>query len=694
MISIDYRSKMLDKKVAQLGPIAKKLAGKLKKLEIETISDLIFYYPFRYEDYGRLSAISDLKSGDETTVIGRVELIASRRSYRQKKVMTEALLTDASGSIKIIWFNQPWVLKTLKAGDTLRVYGKVTGDEFNLHFNSPNWEKCADDCCDPAGIMPVYPLTAGLTNKQLKFLIKQSLPHAAEFEDFLPAEITQKETLSSLADAIKEVHLPSSEQKLQAARKRLAFNELFVVQIWTKLLRQEKAGKKSIPIPFYEAEIKAFVAGLPFPLTDDQKRASWEIIKDLAKSSPMNRLLEGDVGSGKTLVAIIAMYNAALSGMQAVLMAPTEILASQHYASLKKYLGRSGINLGLMTRTQKLFNNEELSKKDFLDRCLDGSAQIIVGTHSVIQNDAQFGRLGLVIVDEQHRFGVRQRQSLTEKGKARAVPHFLSLTATPIPRSLALVLYGDLDLSLLRHLPAGRKPIMTKAVEPQNRPAAYRFIEKQINAGRQAFVICPLIDPSDKLGVRSVTEEHKKLDQEIFPDLPVGLLHGKLKAEEKESIMADFKAGKIKILVSTSVIEVGVDVPNATVMMIEGADRFGLAQLHQFRGRVGRGECQSYCFLFSDADQERVWDRLKFLETCSDGFKLAEYDLQARGSGSVLGDRQSGYLDSLKIADPTDLELAKRAREAAEEFVKNFNLNDFPVLKRKIETLGFISHLE
>ncbi len=685
---------ILDKKIAQLGPIAKKLANKLKKLEIETVSDLIFYYPFRYEDFGRLAAISDVKAGEEITVIGRIEMIASRRSHRQRKVMTEALLTDDSGSIKIIWFNQPWILKTLKAGDTLRVYGKVAGDHFSLHFNSPNWEKCEADSHEAAGIMPVYPLTAGITNKQLKFLIKQALPYSDEIDDFLPADIIAKEKFPSLSDALHQVHFPTENHLLEEAKRRLAYNELFILQIWTKLLRRERDKKRAIEIPFNEEKTKDFVAKLPFALTDDQKRSSWEIIKDMGKTSPMNRLLEGDVGSGKTLVAIIAMYNAALSGAQAVLMAPTEILANQHYASLKKYLGGSGISLGLMTRTQKLFNSEELSKNEFLEKCLDGELKIIVGTHAVIQNEAKFGKLGLVIVDEQHRFGVRQRQSLQEKNLGKQTPHFLSLTATPIPRSLALVLYGDLDLSLIRHLPAGRQPIKTRAVEPQNRPVAYRFIEKQIKAGRQAFVICPLIDPSDKLGVRSVSEEHKKLDQEIYPDIPVGLLHGKLKPEEKDRIMNEFKAGMIKILVATSVVEVGVDVPNATVMMIEGSDRFGLAQLHQFRGRVGRGEHQSYCFLFSDSDQDRVWQRLKFLETCSDGFKLAEFDLKNRGSGSVLGDRQSGYLDSLKVADPTDLELARKARDAAESFVEHFDIADFPELRKKIENMGFISHLE
>jgi len=683
----------LESKVSQISPIAKKLASKLRKINIETIRDLIFYYPFRYEDYGRLYKISELQDGVEAAVIGKIELIANRRT-RNKKFLTEAILTDDSGSIKLLWFNQPWISKSLKAGETIRLYGKVSGDAYDLCYNSPAYEKYSKEQLEPVGIIPVYPLTAGLTNKQLRFLIKQALPLASSIDDYLPSDVIAEEKLLGLAAALKEVHFPSTPDKLKQARQRLSFDELFLLQSWLQLLRLNLSSQSAFKINFQEAETKAFISELPFSLTDGQKRATWEIIKDLGQAQPMNRLLEGDVGSGKTLVAVIAIFNAALENYQSVLMAPTEILAFQHYQSVYKLLSGHGINVGLLTRTHKLFNNEELSKKDFLHRIETGEIQVIIGTHAVIQEAVKFADLALVVIDEQHRFGVKQRQELKAKSLTGKTPHFLSLTATPIPRSLALVLYGDLDISIIREMPQGRKPIITKAVLPANRQKAYEFIKEQIKEGRQVFVICPLIDPSDKLGVKSVTEEHKKLNEEIYPDLSVGLMHGKLKAEDKEEIMRKFKNNEIKILVSTSVVEVGVDVPNATVMMIEGAERFGLSQLHQFRGRVGRGEHQSYCLLFSDAIDDKVRERLEYMAKCSDGFALAEYDMKSRGSGSVFGQRQSGFADNLKIADPSDLILAQKARDAARKFVANFNLEQFPALQDKIEKLGFTSHLE
>ncbi|MFA6526012.1 MAG: ATP-dependent DNA helicase RecG [Candidatus Buchananbacteria bacterium] len=704
----------LDAKISQLGPIAKKLANKLKKIEIETIRDLIFYYPYRYDDYSRLYKISELKEGDDATVIGKIELIANRRT-RNKKFLTEAILTDDTGSIKLLWFNQPWLSKGLLAGETIRLYGRVSGDGFNLSFNSPTYEKYIKEQLEPVGIIPVYPLTAGLTNKQLRFLIKQALPTITEITDFLPNEVAEAEKLLGLKEAIREVHFPMSLEKLTLARYRLSFDELFLLQSWLQLLRKSLSEQLSFKIEFKEPETKEFVSGLPFELTTDQKKAAWEIIKDLGKDQPMNRLLEGDVGSGKTLVAIMALYNSALNNYQSVLMAPTEILAFQHYQNISKLLDAFDVKIGLLTRTHKLallnpsknnkvdkkavFNRvdsigEELSKKDFLHRIQTGEMQIIIGTHAVIQEAVKFADLALVVIDEQHRFGVKQRQELKEKSLTGKTPHFLSLTATPIPRSLALVLYGDLDISIIREMPQGRKPIITKAVMPENRHKAYDFIKQQIESGRQVFVICPLIDPSDKLGVRSVTEEHKKLNEEIYPDLEVGLMHGKLKSEDKEEIMRRFKDNEIKILVSTSVVEVGVDIPNATVMMIEGAERFGLSQLHQFRGRVGRGEHQSYCFLFTDSIEDRVRERLEYISKCSDGFTLAEYDLKSRGSGVIFGREQSGFADNLKIADPGDLILAQKARDAAKKFVVEFDLKNFPDLQKKLENLGLTAHLE
>ncbi|MFA5124531.1 MAG: ATP-dependent DNA helicase RecG [Patescibacteria group bacterium] len=681
----------LDSQVSQISPYAKRLANKLKKLNIETVRDLIFYYPFRYEDYSCLSQITDLREGMEAAVIGRLELVASRRSHRQRKIVTEAVLTDDTGSIKLVWFNQPWVSKTLAGGETIRVYGRISGDMYSLHFNSPSYERVSSGA---PGIMPVYPLTSGLTNKQLRFLLSGLKPLIMTVNDYLPEEIINRQNLVSLSSALINVHWPENNSALAAARHRLAFDELFLLQTWSQILRSNLKELEAPSIEFKELKIKEFIARLPFELTLDQKRAAWEVIKDLAKTEPMNRLIEGDVGSGKTVVALIAMYNAILNGQQAALMAPTEILANQHYYNISKLLISCGVNLGLLTRTQKVFNGEELGKKEFLAKAALGEIDLIVGTHALIQKEVVFKQLGLVIVDEQHRFGVKQRQELKQKGADSKIPHFLSLTATPIPRSLALIVYGDLDLSLIKELPQGRKAIVTKVVPPDKRLLAYEFIGKQIAAGRQVFVVCPLIDPSDKLGVRSVTEEFNKLDKEVFPQLPVGLLHGKLKSEEKEEVMAKFKDNKIKILVSTSVVEVGVDIPNATVMMIEGAERFGLSQLHQFRGRVGRGNYQSYCFLFSEDPSDRALARLNYLSQTTDGFALAEYDMKQRGGGNVFGQEQSGFIDNLKIADPGDLVLAKKARDAAKDFVAEFRMEDFPRLAEVVSQFGLTAHLE
>ncbi|MFA4872246.1 MAG: helicase-related protein, partial [Patescibacteria group bacterium] len=401
---------------------------------------------------------------------------------------------------------------------------------------------------------------------------------------------------------------------------------------------------------------------------------------------------EGDVGSGKTLVAIIALYNVFLNKYQSAFMAPTEILARQHFETGLKFLENYGVKIGLITRSRKIINRQAVGKKEFLEKCRAGEIDLIIGTHAIIQKEIKFKKLALIVIDEQHRFGVEQRQLLKQKGGS---PHLLSLTATPIPRSLALTLYGDLDLSIIRQMPVGRKKILTRIAPPEKRQLAYEFIAKQINLGRQVFVVCPLIDPSDKLGVRSVKQEFKKLDEEIFPDLPVGLLHGRLKAGQKEEVLRKFADNEIKILISTSVIEVGIDIPNASVMMIEGAERFGLAQLHQFRGRVGRSEHQSYCFLFSDSGDRQTLARLEALVNCHDGFVLANKDLELRGAGNIYGREQAGFLNlNLKIADLGDLNLVKNVRDVAERFVGENNLDDYPLLKERIDALGLSEHLE
>ncbi|NCN07628.1 ATP-dependent DNA helicase RecG [Candidatus Falkowbacteria bacterium] len=680
----------LETKVNQLNKVGIVTYSKLKRLGIETARDLIFYYPFRYEDFSEITTINNLQINSLATVNGKVEIIDGRRSFRRKTFLVEAIVTDATGSVKAVWFNQPWVSKNLKPGDEVSLSGKVSGDLVNVYFNSPEYEKIVNAGPVSAKIVPIYPLTAGLTQKQLRSLLKEIIVLSSKIEDYLPRAIIKNQSLLKLGKAVSKIHFPENKNDIDKARERLAFDELFLIQLWSKLLRKKLNQHKGYQIKFYEKETKQLVSKLSFNLTDDQRKAAWEGIIDMKGGLPMNRLVEGDVGSGKTIVTAIVAYNVALNKLQTAYLAPTEILAKQHFKTLSDLLGKL-VRVGLLTRTQRIINNEIISKKEFLEKCQNGEIDIVIGTHALIQKNVHFNKLALIIVDEQHRFGVSQREAL--KQKSSKMPHFLSLTATPIPRSLALTVYGDLDLSIIRQAPAGRQTIITKVVPPEKRLKTYEFIREQIDQGRQIFVVCPLIDPSDKLGAKSVTEEFEKLDKDIFPDLEIGLLHGKLKTEDKDRVMNDFVVGKTKILVSTSVIEVGVDIKNATVMMIEGADRFGLAQLHQFRGRVGRNNYQSYCFLFSDSNDQKTLDRLDLMSKYSDGFELAKMDLKYRGAGQLYGYQQSG-ISSLKIATLDDLLLAKRASVAADYFIDQYNLDDFVSLKEKLAELNLSSHLE
>ncbi|MCX6745349.1 MAG: ATP-dependent DNA helicase RecG [Candidatus Parcubacteria bacterium] len=683
--------------IENLTRVGKTTAGRLKRLGIENVNDLLYYFPFRYEDYSQVVKIKDLRSNQTVTVKGKIVLIENRRSHRKRMTITEALIEDDTGSIKVIWFNQPFLAKNLKPGDEIFIAGTTEINNLSLQFTSPAYEKITGgDSLNTAKIVPVYALTSNLTQKQLRFLIKIALDSVNFVKEWLPQEILEKNKLMPLTQALAEIHFPANFEIQELARYRFKFDELFLIALQSQRLRQYLAQTKAPQIAFKERDIKNFVNSLPFILTADQKKAAWQILLDLEKSQPANRLLEGDVGSGKTVVAAIAILNTILNNFQTVLMAPTEILARQHYHSIKKLLEPFKIKTALLTASEKIYwdgQQETIGKNEVLKFVKGGKAQLVIGTHALIQEDVEYRDLGLVIVDEQHRFGVEQRKMLKDKNKNGLTPHFLSMTATPIPRSLALILYGDLDLSMIKEMPKGRKKIITRLVDEAGRQQAYQFIRQEINNGRQVFVICPLIDPSDKLGVKSVTEEFKRLDKEIFPDLKIGLLHGKLKAKDKEAIMASFKANEIQILVSTSVIEVGIDIPNASIMMIEGADRFGLAQLHQFRGRVGRGEYQSYCFLLAENYNPKTRERLEALVKSNDGFALAEYDLKFRGPGEVYGSRQSG-LPELQIAGLTDLELINLTKEQAQDFFKQYKLEDFPLLSAKLDQNKLIDHLE
>lgn len=670
----------LSTRVENLTSVGKTTAKHLQRLGVYTARDLLYYFPFRYEDYRNLVKVAELKDGQMVTIKGRIELISNRRSPRRRKVLTEALVADDSETVRVIWFGQPFITKILKMGDMVYLSGKVKQDMLGVQLVSPAYEKeKIGQTTHTARLVPMYPLTANLTQKQIRFLVSQIINLADKIEEWLPPEILEQADLVPLAHALRGIHFPVDDQDLGQSTVRLKFDELFLLQLKAELSRLEKVSVKAPMLKFKEKQIKELVASLPFILTKPQKISAWEILRDISRTVPMNRLLSGDVGSGKTVVAAMGLYNTVLNGYQAVIMAPTEILAVQHYQSLSQLLGQR-VKIGLLTQAQFKINKGRLIKesktgqrKEFLTLLERGEIGLAVGTHAVLSEGVKFKKLGLVIVDEQHRFGVEQRKKIKDKGIGA---HFLSMTATPIPRSLALMLYGDLDVSVINELPPDRKPVLTRLVETINRSKAYDFIRQQVKKGRQVFVICPLIEEKDNGLVaqlnekKTVMNEYEKLSKQVFSDLRVGYLHGQLKAKDKDQTMAKFKQGKLDILVSTSVVEVGVDIPNASVMMIEGAERFGLAQLHQFRGRVGRSSHQSFCFLFVENESLKVSERLRFFVQHNDGFKLAEKDLELRGPGEVYGTAQSGLMN-LRLARLTDQAIIKKAREAARVVMGN-----------------------
>jgi len=733
----------LESPIKTLIRVGQSASGRLKKLGLTTVRDLLFYYPSRYEDYSAIVAIRDLRPETMCTVQGEVLSISNKITPHKRQKITELFVSDGADSIKAVWFNQPYLATQIKEGDSVSLAGKIEYTGFGLEMRAPEWEKMVitnyelrarnnkstgwTNGIHTARMVPVYPLTAGVTNRQMRFLISRAFESVGEVEEWIQENyelpITNYQLLG-IQDAIKNIHYPESKDLLAKARFRLKFEELFFLQLRKAITRHEVKNAQATVISFEEAAIRKFVQSLPFRLTDAQRKAAWTIIKDCGREVPMNRLLQGDVGSGKTIVALIAMLNTALNGYQAVLMAPTEILAKQHFQSVCKFLeGWDKIEVALWTRSAKKCKIEIKNSK-VLAMIKSGEVDIIIGTHALIQEQVEFHNLALAIVDEQHRFGVGERKALREKASQDVQevslrgsnsdqsnlaakiaspsarndiirsPHFLSMTATPIPRSLSLTAYGDLDISILDEMPKGRKKIITKPVPTESRNKAYEFIAAQIKEGRQVFVICPLIDESDKLGVKAVTSEHEKLDKQIFPHIPVGLLHGKLKDKEKDEVQERFVKEEYKILVATSVVEVGVDVPNASVMMIEGADRFGLAQLHQFRGRVGRADHQSYCFLFTDSQSQNVYERLEFLSREADGFKIAEYDLQLRGAGNMYGKEQHGILE-FKIASFQDYKLIELTQTLARDIIeKDPRLGSYPTIKKKLEEEGGAVHLE
>lgn len=743
----------------------------MSRLGIKTLKDLLWHLPTRYENYSETIPISDIALDQKVNVQGEVVKITTKKLFPRLRqgfggqargmFITNAIVRDMSGAVKVVWFNQPFIENQLAEGTFVSLAGKVKTGKNGTYLSSPTYEKVrpTTDYRLPTtslkhtkGLIPVYPETEGVTSKYLRFLIKPMLLNI-RLNDPTPETILKKYNFPSLIDAVKNIHFPHSEDSAKIAKERLAFDDLMLFQIKALLERRKMNQLRSVPIPFNKELVKNFITGLPFELTKDQKVAAWEILKDLQKKYPMNRLMEGDVGSGKTVVALTAAYQTAKAEYQTVFMVPTEVLANQHFKTITSLVNDSSVKIGLLTASTSKINNENISKKIFKERLSSGEIDIIIGTHAILQKDVSLNRLALLVIDEQHRFGINQRAALvrgnnadlTQKDAEAArtsasgphgsayVPHLLSMTATPIPRTLALTIYGDLDISIIREKPKNRQKIITKIIGQNRRRSAYQFIREEVKKGKQVFVVCPRIEATqnnieqtqnvaEKIprssayvrrqsalalwqDVKAVEEEYKKLSQEVFPDLKVAMLHGKMPVRKgrglasggkisKEEIMERFRNGETDILVSTSVIEVGVDIPNATIMAVESAERFGLAQLHQFRGRVGRSEHQSYCLLFLSSGDKSVSQRLKALVACDDGFELAEKDMAIRGPGEFMGIKQSGMPD-LAMASLANVELIKKARLEARLLLKEDpSLKKYPLLLGRLNDFQRFTHFE
>ncbi|MFZ0181303.1 MAG: ATP-dependent DNA helicase RecG [Candidatus Dormiibacterota bacterium] len=647
----------LDLPMFRITGIGPRQAQRLERLGISTVRDLLFHLPRRYEDTRDTVPLRALQPGIVQTAHVRVRNVSSRRSPYKKMVLVEATLEDEGTVATAVWFNQPFLTRQLQPGMELMVSGKVEMSRTGLTFRNPAFERAGNDQHHVGTLAPVYSETEGITSRFLRTRIEPLLGLATQVPDRLPPSIRDAEGLMPIAEALYQVHVPDSLATAARARERIAFEELFLLQVAAERARRRRMSGPGVIIGYDIELARRFVATLPFKLTDGQRVAAHEILTDLAAPGPMNRLLQGDVGSGKTVVAALAALMTHHSGFQTAVMAPTEILARQHHATLDSLLTQHGLPPRLLVGS-----TSAAARREILSGLAGGHDSLIVGTHALIEDDVAMANLGLVVVDEQHRFGVAQRQRLRQT--SGAMPNYLAMTATPIPRSLSNTLYGDVDLSELREMPPGRRTVETRVVPSHERASAYEFVRSEVVKGRQAFVICPLIEESDKLGARSATAEFERLSTSVFPDLRVELLHGRMPAREKTARMDRFVRGEADILVATSVVEVGVDVPNATVMVIEGAERFGLAQLHQFRGRVGRAQHQSYCLLFEGGIDEEGSQRLAAVAATDSGFELAERDLQLRGPGQIVGLRQHG-LPEMLAADLLDVALAKRARQAA-----------------------------
>jgi ATP-dependent DNA helicase RecG len=675
----------LDGLLTELSGVGEAQAKKFALLGVNTVGELIDYYPRRYEDYSNVVPIKGLRPGMAT--IEAVIKQAKGRYVRRGLHITEAIASDTTDSVRLVWFNQPYRAEALKAGQRYFISGQYELSYRRFAIMNPSVEMASDFPVNTARILAVYRQTKGLTSRQIRLAVQQAMPLMQTLPESLPLEVVKQHKLMSRAQALLALHLPTSAEQLETARRRLGFEEVFQLSLASLLNKRENQRETALAIPFHQQSARDFVKHLPFKLTNGQRLAVWQACLDLDQPHPMNRLIEGDVGAGKTVVAAMVALMALRQGWQVALMAPTELLARQHADTIHNLLQPLGqektvdLLVGSLKPTQKASARAAIKS---------GQARFIVGTQALIQEQVDMHKLALIIIDEQHRFGVDQRKTLMTK--AGHMPHVLSMTATPIPRSLALTLYGELDISVLAEKPGGRQPVITKIASPNSRTQLYKKLDQELAAGRQMFVVCPLITDSLVLNLNSAEKVYEQLAGKDFKHRRVGLLHGKLKPAAKQAIMEKFVRHELDVLVSTTVIEVGVDVPNATIMLIESAERFGLAQLHQLRGRVGRGQHQGYCYLML-SDSQAPSQRLRALEQSNDGFRLAELDLELRGPGAIYGTSQHGQLD-LRIARLTDTKLIAEARTAAQALLdKNENLLKYTQLMKTVTRLRAVTNL-
>ncbi|MFA5730156.1 MAG: ATP-dependent DNA helicase RecG [Candidatus Paceibacterota bacterium] len=694
-------------KIEEIPHVGKVYGKRLKAIGIKTLADLIYYFPREYKDFSRISKIKDIKINEKVCVLGKIISINQNKTWVKRMIVTTALIQDDTGAIEAVWFNQPYLNKVLNIGDEIILAGKLSINDRTIQISSPIYEKVSSKESIHLGrIMSVYIESQRVSSKYLRYILKPIIENIKDkIPETLPDELLKKYELLSLKEAIEQIHFPDSLELAEKAEERFSFEQIFFISLFNLKKKLEIKKEESQSILINKELIERVKASLPFELTKAQKKTLDEILKDMEKPNPMNRLLQGDVGSGKTAVAALASINAVKAKTQVVLMAPTEILVKQHFKTFFQMLKSFNLNVGLLTgKEDKYYSKKlhsdtiEISRKKLLEKVEDGDIDILIGTQALIvgnkkkkeEQKVKFKNLGLVIVDEQHRFGVKQRAAL-QKNREK-IPHLLSMTATPIPRTLALTVWGDLDLSIIDEMPKNRKKIITEIVSEKQRIKKYEFIKKEIKKGGQVFVVCPRIESEEEEEeMKNVKKEYDHLSREIFPDFNLAMLHGKMTSKEKDKTMKDFRSKKYDILVSTSVIEVGIDIPNATVMMIEGSDRFGLAQLHQFRGRVGRGEQQSYCLLFTNSRSKKTRERLEAMIKYDSGFKLAEMDLKLRGPGDFFGVRQWGLPD-FAMSALKDIKSVNRAREAAIEIFPQ--IQKYPLLKRRLEAFEEKVHLE